>query len=231
MVVQRRARGPGDRRAPGARSCAASGTRWTSRSPTSRPTCARRRRRPPRSSSCPDRVEAAASLRARRARLDGLAGGSLAAAARDLAAERRLLDRLDPAVPPRRVARARGPPARPGDACGAGPRRAARAVERGARSSGRQHALARGPCRAGARRPRRERDGPGRARPAGDPRARLRDRRGARADGGIVRAPSDAPAGTGLRVTLAGGDIGATVDDRARLTGRAGRDPTYPSRR
>ncbi len=34
-----------------------------------------------------------------------------------------------------------------------------------------------------------------------------------RADGAIIRSPADAPAGTGLRVTVAGGDVAATVDD------------------
>jgi exodeoxyribonuclease VII large subunit len=33
-----------------------------------------------------------------------------------------------------------------------------------------------------------------------------------RSDDGIVRDPAEAPAGTGLRVTLAGGDLAATVD-------------------
>ena len=49
VVVQRRARRAGGRRAPGARSCAAWGTRWTSRWPTSPPTSGPRRR-PPRPS-------------------------------------------------------------------------------------------------------------------------------------------------------------------------------------
>ncbi len=44
----------------------------------------------------PDRVEFAAAIRARRARLDALVGAQLAAAAADVATERRALDRLDP---------------------------------------------------------------------------------------------------------------------------------------
>ena len=46
----------------------------------------------------PDRADALAALRARRRRLDDLVRGGLAAAGREVAAERRLLDRLDPAV-------------------------------------------------------------------------------------------------------------------------------------
>ncbi len=80
------------------RSCAAWVTRSTSRWPTSRPTCARRRRPRRRSSSCRTGVDLVAALRGRRARLDALALGGLGAASREVAAERRLLDRLDPAV-------------------------------------------------------------------------------------------------------------------------------------
>src|SRR4029077_17605553 len=46
----------------------------------------------------PDRADALAALRARRRRLDALRRGGLAAAGREVAAERRLLDRLDPVV-------------------------------------------------------------------------------------------------------------------------------------
>ena len=46
----------------------------------------------------PDRLDLVAALRGRRARLDALALGGLGAASREVAAERRLLDRLDPAV-------------------------------------------------------------------------------------------------------------------------------------
>ena len=112
--------------------------------------------------------------------------------------------------PARRVAGAGGPAAGPGDP---GDARAggdgARATEE--RVSGRQHALA----AARVARARATLDASASALaalgPAGHARAGLRDR-AAPADGGIVRDPADAPAGTGLRVTLAGGDLGATVD-------------------
>ena len=157
----------------------------------------------------PDRVEAAASLRVRRARLDAFVGGSLGAAARELAAERRLLDRLDPAV---RLAESRE---RAGLLLDRATRAtlvrvgAARALEE--RVAGRQHALAAAPVA----RARAALDSSGSALGALGPQATLA--RGyaiarRRGDGSIVRHPSDAPAGTGLRVTLAGGDIATTVD-------------------
>ncbi|HEY6568647.1 MAG TPA: exodeoxyribonuclease VII large subunit [Candidatus Limnocylindrales bacterium] len=157
----------------------------------------------------PDRVEAAAALRARHARLDALVAGRLGAATRELAAERRLLDRLDPAV---RLAESR-------ERAGLLLDRATRAtlVRVGAaraneeRVAGRQHALA----AARVARARAALDASGSALGALGPQATLA--RGyaiarRRGDGSIVREPSDAPAGTGLRVTLAGGDIAATVD-------------------
>jgi exodeoxyribonuclease VII large subunit len=157
----------------------------------------------------PDRVEAAAALRARHARLDALVAGRLGAATRELAAERRLLDRLDPAV---RLAESR-------ERAGLLLDRATRAtlVRVGAaraneeRVAGRQHALA----ASRVARARAALDASGSALGALGPQATLA--RGyaiarRRGDGSIVRHPSDAPAGTGLRVTLAGGDIAATVD-------------------
>ena len=157
----------------------------------------------------PDRVEASASLRARRARLDALVGGNLGAAARELAAERRVLDRLDPAV---RLAESRE---RAGLLLDRATRAtlgrvgAARALEE--RVAGRQHALA----AARVARARAALDASGSALGALGPQATLA--RGyaiarRRSDGSIVRDPVDAPAGTGLRLTIAGGDIAATVD-------------------
>ena len=80
----------------------------------------------------PDRADALTSLRARRRRLDDLVRGGLAAAGREVAAERRLLDRLDPAV---RLAESReraGPAPRPRHPRDARPGRR-RARRRGAR--------------------------------------------------------------------------------------------------
>ena len=89
----------------------------------------------------PDRVELIAALRGRRSRLDAVALGGLAAASREVAAERRRLDRLDPAVRLVDVARTRRPAARPGDARDARPRHRRRARPRsGSRRA--QHALA-----------------------------------------------------------------------------------------
>ena len=96
MVVQRRARRPRGRRAPDAASCAAWATRSTSRSPTSPRTSAHPRRARPRSSSC------RTGSRSRR-RLPRSAGAPrrrrcrrLGVARRELDAERRALDRLEP---------------------------------------------------------------------------------------------------------------------------------------
>ncbi len=160
----------------------------------------------------PDRADALAALRARRRRLDDLVRGGLAAAGREVAAERRLLDRLDPAV---RLAESR-------ERAGLLLDRATRATlarVAGARAaeervSGRQHALA-------ATRIARSRavlDASGSALAALGPQATLE--RGyaivrRRDDGAIVRFPHEAPAGTGIRVDLAGGDLAATVDDPA----------------
>jgi exodeoxyribonuclease VII large subunit len=157
----------------------------------------------------PDRVDAQAALRARRGRLDALVIGGLGGARRELAAERRILDRLDPAV---RLAESR-------ERAGMLLDRATRATlarVAGARAtedrvSGRQHALA----AARVARARATLDTATSALAALGPQATLE--RGyaiarRRSDGGIVRHPADAPAGTGLRVTLARGDLGATVD-------------------
>ncbi len=157
----------------------------------------------------PDRVDAAAALRARRARLDAMVGGSLGAASRELASERRILDRLDPAV---RLVESRE---RAGLLLDRATRAtlvrlaAARTLEE--RVAGRQHALA----SARVARARGALDASSAALAALGPQATLA--RGyaiarRRSDGSVVRHPSDAPAGTGLRVTLAGGDLPATVD-------------------
>jgi exodeoxyribonuclease VII large subunit len=157
----------------------------------------------------PDRLDAAATLRVRRSRLDALALGGLAAASREVAAERRLLDRLDPAV---RLVEGRE---RAGLLLDRATRAtlvrvtAARALEE--RVSGRQHALA----AARVARARAAVDATASALAALGPQATLE--RGyaiarRRDNGGIVRHPAEAPAGTGLRVTLAGGDLAATVD-------------------
>jgi exodeoxyribonuclease VII large subunit len=160
----------------------------------------------------PDRADALTALRARRRRLDDLVRAGLAAAGREVAAERRLLDRLDPAV---RLAESR-------ERAGLLLDRATRATltrVAGARAAeervaGRQHALA-------ATRIARSRatlDASGSALAALGPQATLE--RGyaivrRRDDGAIVRFPHEAPGGTGLRVDLAGGDLAATVDDAA----------------
>ena len=142
----------------------------------------------------PDRADALAALRARRRRLDDLVRGGLAAAGREVAAERRLLDRLDPAV---RLAESR-------ERAGLLLDRATRATlarVAGARAAeervaGRQHALA-------ATRIARSRavlDTSGSALAALGPQATLE--RGyaivrRRDDGAIVRFPHEAPAGPG----------------------------------
>jgi exodeoxyribonuclease VII large subunit len=161
----------------------------------------------------PDRAEALAALRARRGRIDDLALAGLAGALRELAAERRLLDRFDPAV---RLAESR-------ERAGMLLDRATRATllrvtaARGAeeRVASSQHALA----AARVARARASLDASASALGALGPPATLA--RGyaiarRRRDGAIVRSPADAPAGTGLRVTVAGGDLAATVDGGQR---------------
>ena len=160
----------------------------------------------------PDRADALAALRARRRRLDDLVRGGLAAAVREVAAERRLLDRLDPVV---RLAESR-------ERAGLLLDRATRATHARLgsarvaeeRASGRQHAL----VATRVARARAAVDATGSALAALGPQATLE--RGyaivrRRDDGAIVRLPREAPAGTGLRVDLAGGDLTATVDDAA----------------
>jgi exodeoxyribonuclease VII large subunit len=136
--------------------------------------------------------------------------GGLAAARREVSAERRLLDRLDPAV---RLVESR-------ERAGLLLDRATRATLArlaGARAAeervaGRQHALA-------ATRVARSRaalDASGSALAALGPQATLA--RGyaivrRRDDDAIVRHPHEAPAGTGLRIGVAGGDVAATVDE------------------
>jgi exodeoxyribonuclease VII large subunit len=157
----------------------------------------------------PDRADAQAALRARRGRLDALVTGGLGGARRELIAERRILDRLDPAV---RLAESRERASLLLDrATRATLSRLAGARATEERVAGRQHALA----AARVARGRATLDASASALAALGPQATLE--RGyaiarRRSDGGIVRDPADAPAGTGLRVTLAGGDLGATVD-------------------
>ena len=99
LVVQRRAGRPRGRRPRAAGRRAASATRSTSRSPTSPRTCARRRHRPPPSSSCPDRADSRPSVR-------GVGRGSTAAVGRTRRAAAR--ERRGGAARPR-PARTRGP--------------------------------------------------------------------------------------------------------------------------
>ena len=204
------------------RSCAASATRWTSRWPTSRPTCAHRPRRRRRSSSCPTGSSSrgaraaggAGSTRWRRRRTGrGVARGRGGAAAPGPPR---------PGRPPRRVARARRPAPRPGDPRG----RLAPASTTSALRP--RSGLAR---RASTR----SRRGPA------SPRARRGARRGARrrcrASGpqatlergyAIVRrrtrrdraAPGEAPAGTPLAVLVARGDLPRPSTPGARRGGR-----------
>ena len=157
----------------------------------------------------PDRLDLVAALRGRRARLDALALGGLGAASREVAAERRLLDRLDPAV---RLVESRERASLLLDrATRATLARVNTARSNEERVSGRQHALA----AARVARARAALDATASALAALGPQATLE--RGyaiarRRSDDGIVRDPAEAPAGTGLRVTLAGGDLAATVD-------------------
>ena len=161
----------------------------------------------------PDRADALAALRARRRRLDDLVRGGLAAAGREVAAERRLLDRLDPAV---RLAESRE---RAGLLLDRATRATLAASRRRARRRGARLGPAartrRGPRRAGAGAARRER-----VRPRGA-RVRRRPSSGAtRSSAAATTARSSASRarrrpGPGLRLDLAGGDLAATVDDPA----------------
>jgi exodeoxyribonuclease VII large subunit len=158
----------------------------------------------------PDRLEMAAALRRAADRLSAASERRLMAAARDLAVERRALERVGPAA---RLAAAR-------EQVGLLFDRATRAVEaRLARERLRMTA-------ASADLPRLTSTRLAAARSAVDassaalavlgPNATLERgyaivRRGP--DGGIVRDPAEAPAGSRLRIRVARGEIAATVDD------------------
>ena len=158
----------------------------------------------------PDRVEMAGALRRAATRLAGATDARLASAARELAAERRALDRVGPAS---RLAASR-------EQVGLLFDRATRALDaRLARDRARLD-------RAAAALPRLTE---ARLAAAGaslrtsaaalavlGPQATL-DRGYAivrrRLDGSVVRAASEAPVGTGLDIRVASGSLGATVDD------------------
>ena len=109
--------------------CAASATRPTSPWPTSRPTSGRRRRRRPRSSSCPTGSELAALLARRVPAPDA---GDRRARGGPPRARRPSAGPLDGLGPAERLAQAReraGCPPRPGDPDGARPSAGARAAE------------------------------------------------------------------------------------------------------
>ena len=160
----------------------------------------------------PDRLEMAAALRRAADRLTTAADRRLVAAARDVAVERRALERVSPAA---RLAAAR-------EQVGLLFDRGARAVE--ARLSRERMRL----TSAAADLPRLSAAHMAAARSALDassaaltvlgPNATLK--RGyaivRRTDGSIVRDPAEAPGGSPLRIRVARGDIAATVDDGDR---------------
>jgi exodeoxyribonuclease VII large subunit len=158
----------------------------------------------------PDRLEMAASLRRAADRLSAATERRLATAARDLAVERRALDRVSPAA---RLAAAR-------EQVGLLFDRGTRAVEaRLARERLRLTAAAADLPRlttarlAGARA---SVDASAAALAVLGPNATLE--RGyaivrRRDDGAIVRDPADAPSGSGLRIRVSRGDLDATVDE------------------
>jgi exodeoxyribonuclease VII large subunit len=157
----------------------------------------------------PDRSEFAASLRRANDRLRNAMQGRLGAAARDLAVERRALDRLSPVA---RLAAAR-------EQAGLLFDRATRAMEarltgdamRLDRAADTLSRLATGRVAAA----RAAVAGAGAALAVLGPQATL-DRGYAivrrTGDGAIVRDPGDAPAGTSLRLRVAHGELPATVD-------------------
>jgi exodeoxyribonuclease VII large subunit len=158
----------------------------------------------------PDRAEMAAALRRAGARLASVTEARLASGARDLAAERRALDRVSPAA---RLVASR-------EQVGLLFDRATRALDaRLGRDRARLDRMA-------STLPRLTQGRLAAARAAVDassaalavlgPQATL-DRGYAivrrRHDGGVIRSPADAPVGSSLDIRLAGGSIGATVDD------------------
>jgi len=158
----------------------------------------------------PDRLEMAGALRRAADRLATATERRLATAARDLAIERRALDRASPAA---RLAAAR-------EQVGLLFDRATRAV--GARLAQERMRLATAssalPRYAAARvaAARSALDASAAALAVLGPNATLERgyaivRRGP--DGAIVRGPSDAPAGSPLRIRVARGEIAATVDE------------------
>ena len=181
----------------------------------------------------PDRLEMAGALRRAADRLGAATERRLATAARDLAVERRALDRVSPAA---RLAAAR-------ETVGLLFDRATRAIEaRLARERLRLDAAAIALPRHTAARLSGRQGGARRARPIALPRysaVRVAAARSAldssaaalavlgpaatlergyaivrrETDGAIVRDPAEAAPGTGLRIRVARGDIAATVDD------------------
>jgi exodeoxyribonuclease VII large subunit len=160
----------------------------------------------------PDRLDMAASLRRAADRLTAATERRLVSAARDLAVERRTLERVSPAA---RLATAR-------EQVGLLFDRASRAVEArlaaerlrvtAASSALPRHTAARLAAARSAV------DAAGAALAVLDPNATLE--RGyaivrRRADGAIVRDPAEAPPGSSLRVRVALGELGATVDEEA----------------
>ena len=161
----------------------------------------------------PDRLEMASSLRRAADRLAAATERRLATAARDLAVERRALDRVSPAA---RLAAAR-------EQVGLLFDRGTRAVEaRLSRERLRLTAAAADLPRLTAARVARARatlDASSAALAVLGPNATLERgyaivRRGI--DGPIVRDPAEAPPGTHLRIRVSRGDLGATVDDLDR---------------
>ena len=158
----------------------------------------------------PDRLEMAGALRRAADRLATATERRLAAAARDLAVERRALDRASPAA---RLAADR-------EQVGLLFDRATRAVDarlaqERLRLGDRVIRVAALRCRPGRGRavsPRRLGGRAGRPRSECHARARVRDRP-SWPDGAIVRDPLDAPAGSPLRIRVARGEIAATVDE------------------
>ena len=161
----------------------------------------------------PDRSEFAASLRRANDRLRNAMGARLAAAGRDLAVERRALDRLSPVA---RLAAAREQvgllfdrATRAMDGRLAGDRmRVDRAADILSRLATARLAAAHAAL-----------TGAGAALAVLGPQATL-DRGYAivrrTADGAIVREPADAPAGSKLRLRVAHGELPATVDPESR---------------
>jgi exodeoxyribonuclease VII large subunit len=157
----------------------------------------------------PDRAEVGAGLAAARRRLDAGASRAVGVAARELGAERRALDALDPAS---RLAMAR-------ERAGVLLDRATRTIHLRLADARRREERERArldpivPARLAAARALLDRSAG--ALGALGPQATL-DRGYAivrrAADGSIVREPADAPAGTGLRVRVARGELGATVE-------------------